>query len=46
MSPSWQWPATYAFALLARLARTRFPEGRQGDVEASLAVAMGVASPA
>jgi pimeloyl-ACP methyl ester carboxylesterase len=34
------------FGLLARLARTRFPEGREGDLEASLAVARGVASPA
>lgn len=32
------------FGLLARLARTKFPEGRQGDIEASLAVARGVAS--
>ena len=32
--------------LLARLARTRFPDGREGDIEASLAVARGVASPA
>jgi pimeloyl-ACP methyl ester carboxylesterase len=34
------------FGLLARLARMKFPEGRQGDLEASLAVARGVASPA
>jgi pimeloyl-ACP methyl ester carboxylesterase len=34
------------FGLLARLARMKFPEGRQGDIEASLAVARGVASPA
>lgn len=34
------------FGLLAKLARTRFPEGRQGDIEAGLAVARGVASPA
>lgn len=34
------------FGLLAKLARTRFPEGREGDVEASLAVWRGVASPA
>ena len=32
--------------LLAKLARTRFPEGREGDIQASLAVARGVASPA
>lgn len=32
--------------LLARLARTTFPEGREGDIAASLAVARGVASPA
>lgn len=32
--------------LLARLARTTFPDGRDGDIEASLAVARGVASPA
>ena len=32
--------------LLARLARTTFPNGRDGDIEASLAVARGVASPA
>lgn len=32
--------------LLARLARTTFPEGREGDVAAGLAVARGVASPA
>ena len=32
--------------LLARLARTSFPDGRDGDIEASLAVARGVASPA
>ena len=30
--------------LLARLARTRFPDGRDGDIEASLAVARGVES--
>jgi pimeloyl-ACP methyl ester carboxylesterase len=34
------------FGLLAKLARTKFPEGREGDIEASLAVARGVASPA
>ena len=33
------------FGLLARLARMKFPDGRQGDIEASLAVARGVASP-
>lgn len=32
--------------LLVRLARTTFPEGREGDIAASLAVARGVASPA
>jgi pimeloyl-ACP methyl ester carboxylesterase len=32
--------------LLARLARTTFPDSRDGDIEASLAVARGVASPA
>ncbi|GEK19574.1 alpha/beta fold hydrolase [Cellulomonas xylanilytica] len=32
--------------LLARLARRTFPDGRDGDIEASLAVARGVASPA
>lgn len=32
--------------LLARLARAKFPEGREGDIAASLAVARGVASPA
>ncbi|WP_456823891.1 alpha/beta fold hydrolase [Cellulomonas sp. P5_E12] len=32
--------------LLARLARTTFPEGREGDIQANLAVARGVASPA
>lgn len=34
------------FGLLSRLARTKFPEGREGDIAASLAVARGVASPA
>ncbi len=34
------------YGLLARLARTTFPEGREGDIAASLAVARGVASPA
>lgn len=33
------------FGLLARLARMKFPEGRAGDIAASLAVARGVASP-
>lgn len=33
------------FGLLARLARTKFPEGRDGDIEASLAVRRGIASP-
>ena len=33
------------FGLLAKLARTKFPEGREGDIAASLAVARGVASP-
>jgi pimeloyl-ACP methyl ester carboxylesterase len=33
------------FGLLAKLARMKFPEGREGDIEASLAVARGVASP-
>lgn len=32
------------FGLLAKLARMKFPEGRDGDIEASLAVARGVAS--
>jgi pimeloyl-ACP methyl ester carboxylesterase len=32
--------------LLARLARTRFPEGRDGDIELSLMLARAVASPA
>lgn len=32
--------------LLSRLARMKFPEGREGDIAASLAVARGVASPA
>lgn len=34
------------YGLLARLARMKFPEGREGDIAASLAVARGVASPA
>lgn len=34
------------FGLLSRLARMKFPEGREGDIAASLAVARGVASPA
>ncbi|MCX4744843.1 alpha/beta fold hydrolase [Kitasatospora sp. NBC_01287] len=33
------------FGLLAKLARARFPEGREGDIEASLAVWRGIASP-
>lgn len=32
------------FGLLAKLARTKFPESREGDIQASLAVARGVAS--
>jgi pimeloyl-ACP methyl ester carboxylesterase len=34
------------FGLLARLARTRFPEGRDGDIQLSLMLAREVASPA
>jgi pimeloyl-ACP methyl ester carboxylesterase len=34
------------FGLLAKLARTRVPEGRDGDVQLSLALARAVASPA
>ena len=34
------------FGLLARLARVRYPAGREGDIQAALAVARGVASPA
>ena len=34
------------FGLLSRLARMKFPDGREGDIAASLAVARGVASPA
>ncbi|HSA50523.1 MAG TPA: alpha/beta fold hydrolase, partial [Yinghuangia sp.] len=34
------------FGLLAKLARAQFPEGREGDIEASLAVWRGIASPA
>jgi pimeloyl-ACP methyl ester carboxylesterase len=34
------------FGLLARLARTRFPEGREGDIQLSLMLARAVASPA
>ncbi len=34
------------FGLLAKLARMKFAEGRDGDIAASLAVARGVASPA
>lgn len=33
------------FGLLSKLARTRFPEGREGDIEAALAVRRGIASP-
>ena len=33
------------FGLVARLATKRFPEGRDGDIAASLAVATGMASP-
>ncbi len=33
------------FGLLAKLARMKFPEGRDGDIAASMAVARGVASP-
>ncbi|WP_226995630.1 alpha/beta fold hydrolase [Gordonia phthalatica] len=32
------------FGLLAKLARTKFPEGREGDIAADFAVARGVAS--
>jgi pimeloyl-ACP methyl ester carboxylesterase len=34
------------FGLLARLATKRYPEGRDGDAAASLAIAKGLASPA
>ena len=34
------------FGLLARLARAKYPPGREGDIQAALAVARGVASPA
>jgi pimeloyl-ACP methyl ester carboxylesterase len=34
------------FGLLAKLARMKFPEGRDGDVQLSLAVAREIASPA
>lgn len=34
------------FGLLAKLATTRFPEGRDGDIAASVAVIRGIASPA
>jgi pimeloyl-ACP methyl ester carboxylesterase len=34
------------FGLLAKLARTRFPEGREGDIQLSLMLARAVASPA
>jgi pimeloyl-ACP methyl ester carboxylesterase len=33
------------FGLLARLARSGFPDGREGDIEASMAVWRGIASP-
>jgi pimeloyl-ACP methyl ester carboxylesterase len=33
------------FGLLARLARARFPEGREGDIQLSLMLARAVASP-
>jgi len=33
------------FGLLSKLARTKFPEGREGDIEAGMAVWRGVASP-
>jgi pimeloyl-ACP methyl ester carboxylesterase len=33
------------FGLLAKLARMKYPEGREGDIAASVAVARGVASP-
>jgi pimeloyl-ACP methyl ester carboxylesterase len=34
------------FGMLARLARLKFPEGRDGDIQMSLALARAVASPA
>ena len=34
------------FGLLARLARAKLPEGREGDIQLSLMLARGVASPA
>ena len=34
------------FGMLARLARLKFPEGRDGDIQLSLALARAVASPA
>jgi len=34
------------FGMLARLARLKFPEGRDGDIQISLALARAVASPA
>jgi len=34
------------FGMLARLARMKFPEGRDGDIQMSLALARAVASPA
>lgn len=33
------------FGLLAKLARAKFPEGREGDIEAALTVWRGIASP-
>jgi hypothetical protein len=35
---------TSGFGLLARLARAKYPPGREGDIQAALAVARGVAS--
>jgi pimeloyl-ACP methyl ester carboxylesterase len=34
------------FGMLAKLARAKFPEGREGDIQLSLALARAVASPA
>lgn len=34
------------FGLLAKLARMKFPEGREGDIQLSLALARAIASPA
>ena len=33
------------FGLLAKLARTKFPQGREGDIAAGMAVRRGIASP-